>query len=105
MPARKLAAASRSTSDLYLGRDNLIQLGEALLEPAIMGLVIWGLSIAYEGEIAPSYFILSVLVFALLFPGKPRMQATLWQSNIDILLSCFTIQLIIVFLGYATDSL
>lgn len=105
MPARKLAAASRSASDLYLGRDNLIQLGEALLDPAIMGLVIWTLSILYEGEITPPYFILSVLVFALLFPGKPRMQSTLWQSNIDILLSCFTTQLIIVLLGYATDSL
>ena len=62
MPARKLAAASRSASDLYLGRDNLIQLGEALLDPAIMGLVIWTLSILYEGEITPPYFILSVLV-------------------------------------------
>lgn len=105
MPARKLTPAPRNATGLYLGRDNLIQLGEALLEPAIMGLVIWGLSIAYEGRIAPPYFILSVLVFALLFPGKPRMQASLWQSNTDILVSCVTIEAIILLLGYATDAL
>ena len=105
MPNRKLTSEPRKAAGLYLGRDNLIQLGEALLEPALMGLVIWGLSIAYEGRIAPPYFILSVLVFSLLFPGKPRMQASLWQSNTDILVSCATVQALILLLGYATELL
>ena len=106
MPTRKLLTLSRNTAtDLYLGRDNLIRLGEALLEPVIMSSTIWGLSIHYEGEIAHNYFILSVLVFALLFPGKARMKDDFWRSCSDILLSCVAIMTLILFLGYATRSL
>lgn len=105
MSAKKLPPSSRSAADLYLGRDNLIQLGEALLEPGIMGTVIWALGFAYEGEITAPYFILSALVFALLFPGKARMQDAWWQSNTEILLSCLTIEAIILALGFATGTL
>ncbi|HWT54605.1 MAG TPA: undecaprenyl-phosphate glucose phosphotransferase [Rhodocyclaceae bacterium] len=105
MPARQLLTATRNTADLYLGRDNLIRLGEALLEPVILSATIWGLSIYYEGEIAHHYFILSVLVFSLLFPGKARMQDDLWRSSTDILVSCAAIVTLILLLGYATHSL
>jgi putative colanic acid biosynthesis UDP-glucose lipid carrier transferase len=105
MPARKLLPNARNATDLYLGRDNLIRLGEALLEPVVLGLTIWGISIWQEGEIAHPYFILSLIVFALLFPGKARMQDSLWHSSTDILLSYFTIAALILTLGYATDSI
>ena len=105
MPARKLLANTRNADDLYLGRDNLTRLAEALLEPIVLSSTIWGLGIWYEGEISHPYFILSILVFALLFPGKARMQDTLLHSSTDILVSCFTVSGLILMLGYATDSL
>ena len=105
MPARKLLTTTRNADDLYLGRDNLIRLAEALLEPIVLSSTIWGLGIWYEGEISHPYFILSILVFALLFPGKARMQDSLLRSSTDILLSCFTVAGLILMLGYATDSL
>lgn len=102
MSAIKLPLSSRVTADLSFGRDNLIRLIEALLEPIVLGCTLWGISIWQEGEIAPAYFILSVLVFALLFPGKARMQATLWHSSLDILLSFAAITALLMLLGYAT---
>src|SRR5690606_24235064 len=102
MPASKHALSSRVTADLSFGRDNLIRLLEALLEPIVLGCTLWGISIWHEGEIAPAYFILSVLVFALLFPGKARMQETLWHSSLDILLSFAAITALLLLLGYAT---
>jgi putative colanic acid biosynthesis UDP-glucose lipid carrier transferase len=105
MPARKLLARSPNAADLYLGRDNLTRLAEALLEPIVLSTTIWGLGIWYEGEISHPYFILSLLVFALLFPGKARMQDSLLHSSADILMSYLTVAGIILLLGYATDSI
>jgi putative colanic acid biosynthesis UDP-glucose lipid carrier transferase len=105
MPARKLLPSSRSATDLYIGRDNLIRLAEALIEPIVLGLTLWGISAWYEGEITPAYFILSVLVFAMLFPGKARMEDSLWRSSMDILFSFFTITALMFLLGYATQSI
>ena len=103
MSASKRPLSSRVTADLSFGRDNLIRLIEALLEPIILGCTLWGISIWHTGEIAPAYFILSVLVFALLFPGKARMQETLWHSSLDILVSFAAITALLLLLGYATD--
>jgi putative colanic acid biosynthesis UDP-glucose lipid carrier transferase len=105
MPARKPLPASRSTADLYLGRDNLIRLSEALIEPVVLSSTLWAISIWYEGQITDAYFILSVLVFSLLFPGKARMQESPWRSNVDILMSFLAITALILLLGYATDSM
>ncbi|HTH94038.1 MAG TPA: undecaprenyl-phosphate glucose phosphotransferase [Rhodocyclaceae bacterium] len=105
MPAIKLSPAARAVSDLYIGRDHLTQLVEALLEPTVLMLTIWGLSFWYEGELSHPYFILSLLVFALLFPGKARMQESLLHNTLDILASCYTVAALLLLLGYATDSL
>jgi putative colanic acid biosynthesis UDP-glucose lipid carrier transferase len=105
MPTTKPLPTSRSAADLHLGRDNLIRLSEALIEPIVLSLTLWGISIWYEGSITHSYFILSVLVFSVLFPGKARMQETLWHSSLDILMSCFAITALLLLLGYATESI
>lgn len=105
MPARKLLARSPNAADLYLGRDNLTRLAEALLEPIVLSTTIWGMGIWYEGEISHPYFILSLLVFALLFPGKARMQDSLLHSSADILMSYLTVAGIILLLGYATNTI
>lgn len=105
MPRKKTLPLSHKAEDLYLGRDSLIQLGEALLEPCVISSIIWVLGFVYEGAITAPYFILSVLVFALLFPGKARMHESWWQSNTDILLSCFMMQAIMLALGFATGTL
>jgi putative colanic acid biosynthesis UDP-glucose lipid carrier transferase len=105
MSARKPIAPTRATADLHLGRDNLIRLAEALMEPAVISMSLWAISIWYEGVITDSYFILSALVFALLFPGKARMQDSLKRSSLDILFSSFTVIALILLLGYATASI
>lgn len=100
--------AGRSTHrkvNMPIGRDNLLELIEALLEPLIFALTIWGVSIYFEGELSTPALIASLLAFSLTFPGRRRLQDTLGRSILDIVLSWLLIAGLILFLGYATRSL
>lgn len=93
------------SAKITIGRDNLLQLVEALLGPSVLATTIWGISYYYEGEITIPALIVSLLVFSLAFPGKARLNESIWRSTVDILFSWFMIALLIVFFGYATRSL
>ena len=53
------------------GRNNLLELVETLLEPLVLALAIWAVSMHFEGEVTIPCLIASLLAFALTFPGKP----------------------------------
>ena len=90
---------------MTVGRDNLVELVEALLEPLVLALTIWLVSFHFEGEVTTPSLIASLLAFALTFPGRPSLQESAWHSIADILVSWFLIAALIVFFGYATRSL
>jgi putative colanic acid biosysnthesis UDP-glucose lipid carrier transferase len=60
-----------------LGKDNLLSLFETSVGPVALALSLWMCAWWVEGDITPPYLILSVLVFALTFPGKSRLHASL----------------------------
>lgn len=93
------------SAKITIGRDNLLQLVEALLSPSVLALTIWGISYYIDGEITIPALIASLLLFSLAFPGKARLNESIWRSTVDILFSWFTIALLILFFGYATRSL
>ena len=87
------------------GRNNLLELVETLLEPLVLALAIWAVSMHFEGEVTIPCLIASLLAFALTFPGKPRLHQSARRSVADILISWFLIAGLILFFGYATRSL
>jgi putative colanic acid biosynthesis UDP-glucose lipid carrier transferase len=60
-----------------LGRDNLLSMIESTIDPGMLVLTLWGLAIYFEKSVPPAYLILSVLVFAMTFPGTTHMQSSL----------------------------
>jgi putative colanic acid biosynthesis UDP-glucose lipid carrier transferase len=87
------------------GRNNLLELVETFLEPLVLALAIWAVSMHFEGEVTIPCLIASLLAFALTFPGKPRLHQSARRSVADILISWFLIAGLILFFGYATRSL
>lgn len=92
-------------ANLHIGRDELINLVEVVLEPMVLTLSIWAIGIFEDGEVTLPYLLLSLMVFSLTFPAKARLQDSLVRSLVDILLGwCFLAGLLLLF-GYATKAL
>lgn len=84
-----------------LGKDNLLSVIEAILDPVIVAISLWVIAISQEGELLPFYLILSVIVFSLTFPGTSRLQTSVGRMCIDIVLSWFWIAGLLAFLAFA----
>ncbi len=88
-----------------IGRDNLLGLSEALLEPLVLILSLWGVADYVLGEFPPAYLILSLIVFSVTFPGTSRLRLTMLGAVWHTLLSWFQVAFLLVFLGWATHYL
>jgi len=68
-----------------IGRDNILGSIESLVGPSALVFSLWALALYYfDGELPPPVLILSVLVFALTFPGPAHLQSTLGRVMLDI---------------------
>jgi putative colanic acid biosynthesis UDP-glucose lipid carrier transferase len=56
-----------------LGKDNLLSVIETVLEPLMLVLSLWLVAVQFEGGVSRAYMVMSVIVFAVTFPGKPRL--------------------------------
>lgn len=86
-------------------RDNLLGGIEMFLDSGALTLSLWVLAIQFEGELLPPYLLLSVLVFALTFPGTARLNSTVWRLIIDIAINWLWIAGLLLFLGFASRYL
>lgn len=100
----KFTRLSKNTQ-IGIGRENLHQLIEALLCPCVLVATILGVSYYFDDEITTPTLIASLLAFSVTFPGRPRLQESLLRSITFITLRWLTIASLIIFLGYATQSL
>lgn len=82
-----------------VGRDNLLGLIEMLLDPLAINLTLWVLVIQYEGEFTPPYLLLSVLLFALTFPGTSRIHLSFWRLVLGVAGSWLWIASLLILLG------
>jgi putative colanic acid biosynthesis UDP-glucose lipid carrier transferase len=99
------ASFNSRPEQISLGKDNLLSVFEALLTPAALIGTLWALSLRYEGEIPPAYLLLSVMVFAVTFPGKLRLQTGLWALAGDIVINWVWIAGLLALTGFATGYL
>jgi putative colanic acid biosynthesis UDP-glucose lipid carrier transferase len=107
MPESGKSAASRfrRASTLTIGRDNLLDIAEALLEPLALVVSLWMVTVYFEGELLPQYLILSVVLFALTFPGSARLDQPFWQAARNIVVGWVLLAALLMLLGYASRYL
>ena len=72
---RKTATWLRKSESGLLGKDNLLSVIETGLEPLALMLSLWLVAIQFEGGISRAYLVMSVIVFFVTFPGKPRLNS------------------------------
>jgi len=96
------AAFSRRSHPASLGKDNLLSLFELTVGPTALVFSLWALAYYFEGRIHASYIILSILVFALTFPGNARLQSSIYSSFVSIALTWLWIISLLGFIGVAS---
>ena len=97
--------ASRHSKAGLIDRDNLLGGIEVFLDPVVLTVSLWLLTIHFEGEFLPPYLLLSVLLFALTFPGTPQLQSTVWRLLLDIAINWLWVAGLLLFLGFASRYL
>ena len=96
------AAMHKRPEQASLGKDNLLSIFEFTLCPAALVVSLWCVAFYYEGEIPPAYLILSVMVFALTFPGLSRLQSSFQMVALDIVINWAWVAGLLALTGFAT---
>jgi putative colanic acid biosynthesis UDP-glucose lipid carrier transferase len=101
-PSTRVVSKFRRASSLAVGRNNLLELFEAFIEPLALATSLWLVAYYFEGELPPQYLILSVVLFALTFPGSVRLEESIWRATRSIVLEWSLLAFLLLLLGYAT---
>ena len=100
--AISLNSATSALPQAPLGKDNLLSIVEALVDPGALAISLWAVSFVFEGELLPPYLILSLIVFAPTFPGISRLQTTFWRLLTDVVFGWLWLSALFILLGVAT---
>lgn len=85
-----------------LGKDNLLSAVESGLEPMIWVLSLWLVAIYFDGDLSAPYLVLSVLLFAITFPGTPRLGMPLLQLVGELFAGWLWTAALLILTGLAT---
>jgi putative colanic acid biosynthesis UDP-glucose lipid carrier transferase len=83
------SAFKRRTEEASLGQDNLLSVFESLLSPLAIIFALCVVTLHFEGLLYPPYLLLAVMVFALTYPGHPRLQCSFWAVVGGVLVNWF----------------
>jgi putative colanic acid biosynthesis UDP-glucose lipid carrier transferase len=87
---------------LTVGRDNLVNIAESLIDPLVLVASLWGVAVRVEGELTPPYLVLSVILFSLTFPGPSRLSLPVWRMVRNVIAGWIIMAGLLVFFGYAS---
>ncbi len=85
-------------------KSNLLPAIEAILDPGVLALSLWIIGIRFEGALLSPYLILSVIVFAISFPGASRLQSSLWGMITDVIFNWLLIASLLLLLGFISKD-
>lgn len=85
-------------------KNNLLPAIEAFLDPGVLALSLWIIGIRFEGELLSQYLILSVIVFAISFPGASRLQSSVWGMITDVIFNWVLIASLLLLLGFVSKD-
>ncbi len=99
------AVFNKRPEQMALGADNVLSLIESLVGPVSLISCLLALAWYFDGEIDPSYLVMSVVVFALTYPGNSRLQRPLFGSLVDIAVNWVLIAGLLLLTGWAMHYL
>ena len=94
-----------SISAHTFGTDNLAAIAETVLDPVIMLGTLWYVASTFDQGLNTDYVILSVMVFALSYPSRPRLELPAWGMARQIIFSWLLLFTLLLFFGWATGHL
>jgi len=100
-----LSAATliKRSSQAPIGRDNILGTIESLIGPSALVFSLWAVALYYfDGLLPPPVLILSVLVFALTFPGQAHLESSIGRVLLDISLNWAWTAVLLLLTGFAT---
>jgi len=83
----------------------LLRAFEAFVEPLATVLSLWLLVWTFEGEITPRWLVVSIVAFALAYPGRPQLRASAARVVVDTVLAWAWTCGLLLAMGYATGHL
>ena len=95
----------RKATRMPVGRDRLLNMLEYSIDPLVLSLSLWAVTLVHEHYLAPRYVILSLLVFALTFPGSTHLAQPPWSLIRHVATNWLAISGLLVLLGYGTGYL
>ena len=104
-PAATATAGFRQASRIAVGRDQLLNLLEATLEPLVLVLSLWGVTLAMGSRLGAPEMILALVVFSLTFPSSARLSLPAPQVVKGTMVGWLTLAGLLFFFGYATGYL
>lgn len=105
MPKKFALAGQRGNTTLALGRENLLNAIETFLGPLILVIATCIVGFYDDGAITPSYLLLSIILFAVSFPGKKYISGKTWPACKDIYVSWFLLATILLAFSYASKTI
>jgi putative colanic acid biosysnthesis UDP-glucose lipid carrier transferase len=84
---------------------NRRQFVRLFIDPILIVLMLYIVSVLHQGELRPEYIVLSVIIFALTFPGAWVQQKNWWYEIKNTLSQWFILIGILVVFGYTTAYL
>ncbi len=102
---RSASTINRTEGQATLGKDNLLSVFESLVTSASIIAALLVLAVEYDGEVLPQYLLLSVVVFALTFPSKPRLMVSNLAMVADIVINWVWIASLLALTAYGTGFL
>jgi putative colanic acid biosynthesis UDP-glucose lipid carrier transferase len=105
MPQGTAPVRFRTAGRLVVGRNLLLNLFEALLDPMVLVLSLWIVSVLILERLDPADVILSLVVFSLTYPGSTRLNVSPWRAIRDIVVGWLTIFGLLMAFGYASGYL
>ena len=98
-------ASFRKTARLPIGRDQLLNMLEFSIDPLVLALSLWALALWFDGNLAPRYVILSLIVFSLTFPGATHLTQSPWSVLRHVVLGWLAISGLLFLFLYASGYL
>jgi putative colanic acid biosysnthesis UDP-glucose lipid carrier transferase len=95
----------RKATSLPVGRDHLLNMLEFALNPLILVLSLWIVNYVLLDYLSPRYVLLSVIVFALSFPGSSYLHNSPWSAVRHLLLGWLALSGLLFLFGYASGYL
>ena len=105
MPDRAVPVTFRTATRLSIGRDQLLNVIEFLLDPLVLAISLWVVALAIEGRLGRHNMILSLIVFALTFPGSSRMTMRPWRLLRHVALTWLSLSGLLLLFGYGSGYL